>query len=152
RAGNPRARAAAQVSLARLPRVVAFLARACSGIAPPELLAGRGIPAVEETARAEFGAGAAGDQDSVRDQRCNGERVAFLPLGHFLLPQLLAGLLVERHPVRVERGAEHLALEDRDALVRHAAAHDAWRSGVVIDRRAPDHLARERIDRVGPAR
>src|ERR1051325_1996021 len=104
RAGNPRARASAQVSLARLPRLVPFVARACGGIAAPELLAGRGIPAVEETARPEFGPGAAGDQHPVRDQRRDGERVAFLPLGHFLFPQLLAGLLVERHHVRVERG------------------------------------------------
>src|SRR6185295_3201551 len=68
RAGNPRARASAHVSLARLPGFVAFLARACGGIAPPELLAARGIPAVEETARAEFRARAAGDEYPVRDQ------------------------------------------------------------------------------------
>src|SRR5262249_6736177 len=94
RAGNPRARASVQGRLAWLPRLVAFFAGAWNGIAPPELLAGRRIPAVEETARPEFRAGAPGDQYAVCDQRCDGERVAFLPLRHLLLPQLLAGLLV----------------------------------------------------------
>src|SRR5262245_17752943 len=51
RAGNPRARASVQGRLAWLPRLVAFFAGAWNGIAPPELLAGRRIPAVEETAR-----------------------------------------------------------------------------------------------------
>jgi len=46
-----------------------------------------------------------------------GDREALLPFRHLLLPDLLAGLLVERHEMRVERAAEYLAVEDRRPLV-----------------------------------
>ena len=78
----------------------------------PQMLAGRRIPAVDEAARAELGAGDAGDHDAVGDQRRHRHRVAFLEVGGLLAPELLAGLGVERDHIGVERGAEQLAVED----------------------------------------
>src|SRR5205085_12206188 len=60
------------------PGVVAFLATRRDRVAAPELLAGVGIPAVDEAADAELGAGDAGHQHAVRNQPRDGERVAVL--------------------------------------------------------------------------
>ena len=146
-AGDPGRAAAAQVRVAGRPRVVPLLAGAGNRVGAPQELAGLGIAAVDEAAHAELGAGDAGDQHAVGDLRRAGHREAFLPLDDLLLPDLLAGLLVERDDVRVERAAEYLAVVDRRALVRDAAAHHARGGRIELDRRAPDLLAGGDVDR-----
>ena len=70
RAGDP-GRAAAdlpRIGVLR-PGLVALLAARRNGVAAPQLLAGLGVPAVDEAADAELGARDAGDQHAVGDQR-----------------------------------------------------------------------------------
>src|SRR5262249_30654579 len=107
------------------PGLVALFAAGGDGVAPPQMLAGLGVPAVDEAANAELGAGNAGHQHAVRDQRRNRERKALLPFRRLRLPQLLAVFGVIRDDVSVERGAEDLAVVDGCALVRDATANDA---------------------------
>src|SRR6185436_58252 len=54
RARDPGARAAGLVRIARLPGLVALLARSSGRVAAPQLFAGCRIPAVEEAPDAEF--------------------------------------------------------------------------------------------------
>ena len=152
RAGDPGAGTAGFVRLARLPGVVPLFAGARGGVAPPQFLAGLGIPAVEKAADAKLGTRDAGDQHAVGDQRRHGHRITFFPLSGLLPPELLAGFLIECDHVRIKRGAKHLALVERDTFVRHAAAHHAAGFGYPRHRRAPELLAGERVDGVGPAR
>ncbi|MGY4225829.1 hypothetical protein ACVMIH_003190 [Bradyrhizobium sp. USDA 4503] len=105
------------------------------------MLAGCGIPAVDEAAGAELGARDAGDHDAVGDQRGHRHRVAFLDIRGLLAPQLLAGLGIERDHIGVERGAEHLAIEQRRAAVDDAAADDARCFGGIFDLGLPHLLA-----------
>src|SRR5262249_42402495 len=76
------------------PGLGARLAQRRDGVAPPQLLPGFRIPAVEETARGAVAAGHAGDHDAVGHQRRDDADIAFLVVGKFLLPDLLAGLHV----------------------------------------------------------
>src|SRR6266699_989943 len=70
---------------------------------------------------------------------------------HDALPDLLAGLHVEREHVRVDRLAEELALVDRRrAPHERAAGRDAQRSALVLDGRAPDLPAGRDVDGEGP--
>src|SRR5947208_12256568 len=92
RAGDPRRAAADFPGVVVLrPGVVAFLAARRDGVAPPELLAGLGIPAVDEAADAELGAGDPGDQYAVGDLRRHGHGIAVLPFGCLGFSDLLAG-------------------------------------------------------------
>src|SRR5262249_12313002 len=101
------------------PGLRARLARRRNGVAPPQVLSGVGIPAVEEAARGAVAAGDAADHDAVRDQRRDDAGVALLVVGEFLLPELASGLHVEREDVRVDLLAKQLAVVDGGA-----AAHD----------------------------
>ena len=111
------------------------------------MFAGFRVPAVDETANAELRARDAGDQHVVGDQRRDRHGITFLPLGRLLVPDLLAGLHVERDDMRVERGAVELAVENRGALVGNTATHDARRLRHPVDRRFPDLLAGADVDR-----
>jgi hypothetical protein len=91
------------------------------------VIAGFRVPAVDETANAELRAGDAGDQHVVGDQWRDRHGITFLPLRRFLVPDLVAGLDVERDDMGIERGAVEPAVEDRGALVGDTAAHDARR-------------------------
>ena len=111
------------------------------------MLAGLRIPAVDEVAGAEFGAGNAGDHHAVGDQRRDRHRIAGLEVDRVLAPQLLAGLGVERDDIGIERGAEDLAVIDRGAAVDDAAADDARRLRRIFDLGLPDLLAGLGVDR-----
>ena len=141
RAGDPGRSAAKLPGIAR-PGIVAGLAGRRDGIGAPEMLAGLRIPAVDEVAGAEFGAGNAGDHHAVGDERRHRHRIAGLEVDRVLAPQLLAGLGIERDDVGVERGAEQLAVIDRGAAVDDSAADDARRLRRVLDLGLPDLLAR----------
>src|SRR5262249_50987032 len=129
------------------PGFVALLAAGGDRVAPPQMRAGLGVPAVDEAANAELGAGDAGDQHAVGDERRDGERIAVLPVRGLRLPLLLAVLRVIGDHMGVERGTEDLSVVDRRALVGDAAADDArglWRP---IQRLLPDLLAGGDVDR-----
>src|SRR5215472_1964475 len=128
------------------PGVSAGLAGPRHGVAPPQPLAVVRIVTFDVAAAAVFGAGHAGDQHAVGDQRCAGHGDAVLGFARFDAPDLLAGLHVEGDDARIERGAEDFALVDRGAAVDDAAADHARRVGRILDRRIPDFLAGERID------
>src|SRR5262249_62248519 len=85
------------------PGLGAWLAGRRYGVAAPEMLAGIGIPAVEEPARCAVAAGHPGDHNPVRHQRRNDADVTFLVVGKFLFPDLFSGLHVERDDVAIER-------------------------------------------------
>src|SRR5438046_7134763 len=110
------------------------------------MLAALGIPAIDETTDAELGAGYASDQHAVGDLRRHRHRIAVFPFGGLRLPDLLAGLHVEREHVSVEGGAIDLAVEDRCALVGDAVAHHPWRLGRPIEVVLPNLLAGGNVD------
>ena len=74
------------------------------------MLAGLRIPAIKEQPGPKLGAGDAGDDHAVGDQRRYRHRVSVLELDGVLAPQLLTGLDVERDDIGVERRAEDLAV------------------------------------------
>ena len=129
------------------PGVMAGLAGPRDRVGAPQMLAGLRIPAVDEEAGAELGAGNAGDDHAVGDERRPRHRVPVLELDRVLAPQLLAGLGVERDDVGVERGAEDLAVIDGGAAVDDAAADDARRLRRIFDLGFPDLLAGLGVDR-----
>ena len=147
-AGDP-GRAAAHLPgiVVLRPGLVALLAAGRDGVLAPELLAGRGVVAIDEAAHAELGAGIADHQHAVRNQRRERQRNAILPVSDLRLPQFLAVLGVVRDHVSVECGAEDLAVVDRGALVRHAAADHARGLRRPIQRLLPDLLAGGDVDR-----
>ena len=145
-AGDP-GRSAAELPGVALPGVAAGLFGTGDRMGPPQMLAGRRIPSIDEAAGAEFGAGDAGQHHAVGDQRRHRHRVAFLDVGRLLAPELLAGLGVERNDMGIERGAEQLAIMDRDAAIDDAAANDPWRLRRVLDLGLPDLLAGLGVDR-----
>src|SRR5262249_32217359 len=90
------------------PGLVTGLARRRDGVPAPQLLAGLRIPAHEEAARGVLAAGGSRDQHAVGDERGADALVAFLMLGELLLPDLLAGLHVERDYMRIQGRAIEL--------------------------------------------
>src|SRR5262249_49750688 len=60
------------------PGLITLFAAGGNGVAPPQMLTGLGVPAVDKTANAELSAGNAGHQHTVRNQRRNRERKAIL--------------------------------------------------------------------------
>src|SRR5207237_4126748 len=127
------------------------LARRGDGVAAPQLLAGLGVPAVEEPTGGAIAARHPRDHDAVRHQRRDDAGVALLVVGELLLPELLAGLHVERDDMRVDRLAEELAVVDGRAAARDDAGRaDAGRAALVVDGRAPDLLAGGDLERESP--
>ena len=103
RAGSPRGRSAVQVCIgAGGPGLVAGLAGPGDGVAAPQLLAGGGIPPVQEAAGGGLAAGHPRDEDPVGDHRGARCVVALRPVGELLVPQLLAGLHIQREHVVVD--------------------------------------------------
>src|SRR5579864_2071179 len=150
RAGDPSGTAPELPGVAR-PRIVARFALTRDGVGSPEVLAGTGIPAVDEEARAVLRPGDASDDHAVGDEGRTGHRVAIFEVDGVLLPDFFAGFGVERHDVRIKRGAEHLAVIERGTAVDDAAAHDARHLGRIIDLRLPDLMPTLGIDRHGGA-
>ena len=99
------------------------------------------------SARAVLGAGDAGDDHAVGDQRRYGHRISGLEVDGVLLPHLLAGFGVERDDIGVERRAEDLAVIERGTAVDDAAADDARHLGRIVDLGLPDLLAGLGVDR-----
>src|SRR5262245_25229366 len=149
-AGDPgRAAAGLPGLLVGGPGLGALLTAFGDRIGAPQRLAGLRIEALEIAAYAVFGARDAGDHHAVRDQRCDRHRVAVLGVLGFGAPDLLAGLLVERDHIGVERGAVELAVEQRTATIDDAAADDPCRLRRIFDHGLPDFLAGQGIDRDG---
>src|SRR5262249_39817541 len=93
-----------------------------TGPDPPLLFAGSGIERRQESARRAVAARDAGvDHAVVIKRRCR-DRVAVLPAADLRLPELLAGLGIERHHVAVEIAEEYFAVADRDAAIVPTAA------------------------------
>ena len=116
--------------------------------AGPDQLAGLGIARLDGADHAELTAGIAGDDLAVDDQRGGGHGIAGLIVGDLLVPDDLAGILVERHEAGVERAEVNLVATDGGAPVHHVAArHDAFgKAGVVL----PLLVAGAGIDREEP--
>src|SRR4029077_12584844 len=92
------------------PGFVARLARSWDRIGAPEMLAGLGIPAVDEPADAELAAGDPGDHYAVGNQRRHRHRIPVLKIYCVLPPQLLSSLRVKRDHIGVERRTKDLAV------------------------------------------
>ncbi len=105
------------------------------------------IPAVDEIAGTEFGAGDAGHDDAVGDLRCAGHGVAALHFGDVGFPELLAGLGIERDQLCVERAADDLAFIQRSAPVDDATADDARCLRRILDLGLPELFAGLGVDR-----
>src|SRR5438309_9985571 len=117
----------------------------------PQLLPGIRIVGVDAAARGAVAARHPRDQHPVRNDGRNDAFVAFFPIGILLLPDLLAGLHVEREYVRVDRLAKELALVDRRrASHERSAGRDSQRASFVLDGRAPYLPARRDVDGKGP--
>ena len=150
RARAPRRRPAVQPRVgAGGPRLVAGLAGPRDRVAAPQLLAGRGVPAVEEAAGGGLAAGHPRDEDPVGHDGGARRVVALRPVGELLVPQLLAGLHVEGEDVVVDGHPEETALVDHRPAPVEAAAPP--RSLLEDDRRAPDLPARLQVDGERPA-
>ena len=120
------------------------------GVEPPEMLAGFRIVAFDEAAMAVFRAGHADDHDAVGDQRRARHGIAVLDrrrLRRLDVPELLAGLGVQRDDVVVEQRPDDLAVVDRGAAIDDAAADDAQGLGRIFVIDAPELLAGHRVDR-----
>ena len=98
---------------------------------------------------AELAAGAADDDHVLDDQRSHGGALAGPDVAVSRVPDLLAGLGVERDHVGGQGGDEHLALGDGDAPVHVAAAqrHVERRRGPVL----PQDVAGLGVERPHPA-
>ena len=104
------------------------------------------VEADDGAARAVLAAAEAGDHEALDHGGRRGDDGALRVVDDLGLPQLLAGLGVERHHVRVEAADEDLAV-----VVGHTAVVDVA-AGELVDalghlgRIAPAHLARLRVD------
>src|SRR5262245_53590160 len=152
RAGDPGRSAAVFPRVVARPGFGPLLAGRRNDVVPPQLLTGLRVPAVEVAARTELRPGDAGDYDAVRHERRDRHRIALLVVVGPGLPQLLAGLRVEREDMRVERRTDELALVDRRAAAHLAAADVARDVRLVFDVVSPQPLAGDRIDRERAAR
>ena len=109
------------------------------------------IPAVEEPARRAVAARHPGDEDPVRRQRGDNACVAFLVVSELLLPDLLAGLHIERDDMAVDRLAKKFAIIDgRSPAHDDAGLTNPRRPALILNRRAPDRLAGGDIERRSP--
>ncbi len=125
------------------PRLRSRFTRRGNRVATPQLLAGLGIPAVEESARGGFAARHPGDEHAIGDNRRAGSVVAFLRIGKLLIPDLLAGLHVEREHVVVDRHAEDFAVVNRRRASRDRGALN---SRLELHRRTPQLATCRHID------
>ncbi len=152
RAGYPRATPTHSRGLWLAPGLDAFLACGRDVPVPPHVPAGVDVVALDEAAMTVFGAGDAHDGHARCDQRRTGHGVAVGRRGRgrrCRLPQLLAGLGVERDDLVVEQLPDHFALEQRDAAIDDAAAHRTQCLRRIFVGHAPDRLAGHGIQRDG---
>lgn len=104
------------------PRVVTDLARAGNRVEAPQLLPRRPVERRDPTADPIFTSGDAGVDPAVVVERRARDRVPVLPARDLRRPDDLAGLLVERDELAVELADVHLAVAERHASARPAAA------------------------------
>src|SRR3954463_1188296 len=95
------------------PRFRTGLASRRDGPEAPDALAGRGAIRVEEAARAFVTAGVAGDHKIVHDEGSARGAVVLPVVGHFRVPEQLAGAPIESDQVGIVRGQEDAASEHR---------------------------------------
>ena len=98
---------------------------------------------------AGFGTSHADDRNAIGNQRRAGHGISIFDrcrLWRLGLPNLFAGLGVERDDMIVQQGAYYLAVVDGGAAIDDAAADDpqCLRRVVVVD--APDLLSRQDVD------
>ena len=149
-AGDPAVAAASLPGLAVVgPRLGPGLAGLGHHVGPPHALAGLAVERLEVAAVPELPAGAAGDDHVLDDQRSHRGALAGPHVAVGRVPDLLAGLGVERDEVGGQGGDEDLALGDRDAAVHVAAAqrHVERRRGPVL----PQDVAGPRVEGPDPA-
>src|ERR1700690_2253825 len=145
RAGDP-CRSATQLPGVALPGIAARLVGRRYGMGAPQMLAGRRIPSIDETAGAELGPGDTGQDDPVSDEWRHRHRIALFDVGRLLPPELLARRGIKRDHIGVQRGAEHFAVKDRGTPIDDAAAHDAGCFGWILDLGLPNLFAGFYVD------
>ena len=97
------------------------------GIGPPQDLAGSDIERRQPAAHAELAARVADQHLSLHDQRRHRDRFAGVDVAQFGLPELLAGLCVQRDRVVVEGVEEELAVRVGRATVDDVTARHTLR-------------------------
>src|SRR4029079_12001025 len=112
----------------------------------PDLRTGRGVHRLEERPHAVLRADAADVDLPVDIDRRRGDRLGELPLDELLLPEHLAGLLVERDDRAVELAEVDASITERDNAIEPAAAD---RRDLLRDPRGvrPEDLAARDADR-----
>jgi len=132
-----------------LPGLCAGLALGGNRVVAPQMLAGLGIVGFDEAAVAEFGPGHADDDDAFDDKRRAGHRVAVgrcRRIGRFCLPDLLAGLGIERDNPVVHESADNHAVVDGGAAIDDATTHNAQGRRRIFMFDPPDLLSGQGID------
>src|SRR4029453_18700112 len=136
RAGQPGGGAAELPGVA-LPAVVAGLAGAGNGPEPPDLLARVLIEGADVTAGSVLTAAEPGDYEVLHDGGRRGDDRALGEVDDLRLPDLLAGLGVERDHVPVEPAHEDLPVGVGHASVVDVAARELVDAGRHIWRGPP---------------
>ena len=116
------------VFLAVLETHVAFHRRA-----GPQQLAGLGIARVDAADHAELTTGNAGQHHALHQQGGRSVGMARLVVVQLLVPDHLAGILVQGDQVGIERAEDHQIVVQGGATVDHVTAgHDAVRQAVLV--------------------
>src|SRR6185312_12137155 len=109
-----------------LPGFAAGLALAGDRVGAPDFLLGLEIGRRDPATDAVFRAGYARDGHVLDDQRCAGDDLALVRIGHLSLPGDLAGILVGRDQAAIERVRDdEIAPQRHTAIVDAAASHGA---------------------------
>jgi len=113
----------------------------------PHHLAGLGVARLDPAHDAELAARHTADDHALDDLRRRGHRIAGLVVVDLLAPYDLAGVLVERDELGVERAEDHQVAVDGRAAVDHVAAgHDAVGQAVLVLPQLLAGLGVERVD------
>ena len=100
------------------PGLAAGLTGGGNRVPSPLALAGVGIEGLDESARSHLARSGHPDDDlAFHDERSLGHEVAVRVVHDLRLPDLLAGLRVERDEMRVQRAEDHAVLVERDPAV-----------------------------------
>jgi len=103
------------------------------GRAGPQQAAGLRVARLDAADHAELAARHAGEHHAVGNDGRGGGRVAGGIVVDLLLPHHVAGVLVERDQLGVQRGEDHEVVVQRSAAVDHVAAgHDALGQAVLV--------------------
>ena len=130
------------------PRLRTRLAGRRNRVTAPQLLPGLRIPAVQKSARRGLAARHSGNHHAIGHDRRARRVISLAPVGKLLLPDLFAGLHVERDDVVVDGDAEQFAAVDRGGAAGDRIG--AFHLRIDLDRGAPDLAAGLDVDREGP--